>query len=250
MTEAEWLACPGPKPLLDHFPGFGQHSFKSRKLRLFVCASCRRAWELLADPRSRRCVEASERYADGLADVDELEGAWLDAYRVNHPDNRSRPLRYYAATAEQTAAEAATIAGWSHTDCGMAFEVQGPTQGAVARLRGREPDWGYREDFIRDALEAAWQADVVRDVFGPLPFRPVSPLPAPLPSSAVSVAQAAYDDRILPSGGLDPQRLAVLADVIEEVGAAGELLTHLRSPGPHVRGCWALDLILGKEGRA
>jgi RNA-directed DNA polymerase len=36
-----------------------------------------------------------------------------------------------------------------------------------------------------------------------------------------------------------------LADALEENGASGELLEHLRSPGPHVRGCWALDLVLG-----
>jgi hypothetical protein len=46
----------------------------------------------------------------------------------------------------------------------------------------------------------------------------------------------------------DPQRLAVLADALEEAGCNdAEILTHLRSPGPHVRGCWALDLILGKQ---
>src|SRR5688572_16857480 len=45
--------------------------------------------------------------------------------------------------------------------------------------------------------------------------------------------------------GRDPHRLSVLADALEEAGATGELVAHLRSPGPHVRGCWALDLVLG-----
>ena len=58
----------------------------------------------------------------------------------------------------------------------------------------------------------------------------------------------AYDERLMPSGELDLGRLAVLSDALEEAGCtSAEILTHLRSPGPHVRGCWALDLILGKS---
>jgi hypothetical protein len=63
-----------------------------------------------------------------------------------------------------------------------------------------------------------------------------------------SLAQAAYDVRLLPSGELDAARLAVLSDALEEAGCTdGALLSHLRGPGPHVRGCWAVDLILGKK---
>jgi hypothetical protein len=46
---------------------------------------------------------------------------------------------------------------------------------------------------------------------------------------------------------LDPVRLAVLSDAVEEAGCTGAVLRHLRSPGPHVRGCWALDLMLAKD---
>ena len=50
------------------------------------------------------------------------------------------------------------------------------------------------------------------------------------------------------NGLIDPARLAVLSDALEEAGCPDEtLLAHLRSPGPHVRGCWVLDLVLGKE---
>jgi hypothetical protein len=62
----------------------------------------------------------------------------------------------------------------------------------------------------------------------------------------VALATAAYDERRMPSGEFDPQRLAVLADALEEVGANEAIVTHLRSDGPHVRGCWAVDLCLAK----
>jgi hypothetical protein len=62
------------------------------------------------------------------------------------------------------------------------------------------------------------------------------------------LAEAAYAERTLPPGTLDPARLALLADALEDAGCTdGELLGHLRGPGPHVRGCWALDLVLGKS---
>ena len=63
----------------------------------------------------------------------------------------------------------------------------------------------------------------------------------------VALAQAAYDQQLLPSGHLNPARLAVLADAVEEAGCdQTDLLAHLRGPGPHVRGCWAVDLLLGR----
>jgi hypothetical protein len=50
------------------------------------------------------------------------------------------------------------------------------------------------------------------------------------------------------AGRLDPTRLAVLADALEEAGCAdAELLGHLRGPGLHVRGCWAVDSLLGRQ---
>ena len=52
---------------------------------------------------------------------------------------------------------------------------------------------------------------------------------------------------VLPSGELDPQRLTVLADALEETGAVGEVVQHLREKGPHVRGCFAVDAVLGRQ---
>ena len=61
------------------------------------------------------------------------------------------------------------------------------------------------------------------------------------------LATAAYEERILPAGTLDSDRLAVLADALEDAGCDNEdILSHLRGPGPHVRGCWVVDLLLGK----
>ncbi len=98
----------------------------------------------------------------------------------------------------------------------------------------------------------AYAADLLRDLIGN-PFRPLAPFdPCMLrwnSGTIVRLAQQAYDDRLLPSGHLDPRRLAVLGDAIEEAGFTSDaILAHYRQQGAvHVRGCFLLDAILGKE---
>jgi hypothetical protein len=67
-------------------------------------------------------------------------------------------------------------------------------------------------------------------------------------STAVALAESAYDNRILPSGELDATLLAILGDALEDAGCTDRaILDHCRGPGPHVRGCWVVDLILGRS---
>jgi hypothetical protein len=162
-------------------------------------------------------VEAAERHADGAATRQELAAALA---RV------SRDRRDAEANAADPFLHASRYCR------------------AVARLNGCS-------GLVRQGLCAPVdQASLVREVIGN-PFRPAAADPAWLAWSdgtVVKLAQAAYEDRDLPSGYLDPTRLAVLADALEDAGcSAPDILAHLRSVGPHVRGCWAVDLLLGKE---
>jgi hypothetical protein len=102
------------------------------------------------------------------------------------------------------------------------------------------PTWGG---------DTARQTALLRDIFGS-PFRPVTISPAILAWSdglVVRLAQAVYDERPLPDGSLNPNRIAVLADALEEGSCSdADILSHLRGPGPHVRGCVIVDAVLGK----
>jgi hypothetical protein len=72
------------------------------------------------------------------------------------------------------------------------------------------------------------------------PFRPVTLDPTWLTPKVKTLAQAIYDDRAF-------ERMPVLADALEEAGCTNaDILDHCRKPGEHVRGCWVVDLALGK----
>jgi hypothetical protein len=221
MTDAEWLGCDDPSAMLKFLRNTGKLS--ERKARLFAVACCRSLWDLLTDERSRKAVEVAERYADAQATEDELEAAADSACAVWDPA-RGRP---YPASA--AAYNVALPLGW--------------WGGAPAFVA---PDEIAREATGNRSAEAVAQSVLLRDIVGN-PFRPHPRREPSLLSSVADLASAAYEQRQLPSGTLDPVRLVALAALLEEAGCNdAELLRHLRSEGAHARGCWALDVIFGR----
>jgi hypothetical protein len=81
---------------------------------------------------------------------------------------------------------------------------------------------------------------ILRDIFGN-PFRPVSAEPSWLTSTVLQLAGGIYAGRAF-------DRLPILADALQDAGCdTTDILAHCRGPGPHVRGCWVVDLVLGKR---
>jgi hypothetical protein len=84
------------------------------------------------------------------------------------------------------------------------------------------------------------QAAIFRDIFGN-PFRPVTLNPAWRTSNVPALAQSIYHQRAF-------DRLPILADALEDAGCDNaDILNHCRQPGEHVRGCWVVDFLIGKE---
>ena len=80
------------------------------------------------------------------------------------------------------------------------------------------------------------------------PFRPVILNSSWRTPIVLTLGQQLYEERELPSGHLDNARLAVLADALEDAGCTeASILEHCRRGGEHVRGCWVVDLVLGKN---
>jgi hypothetical protein len=215
----------------------------ARELRLFACACCRRIWHLLVEERSRRAVEAAESFADRLGRRDQLVAAEEAAFDATAERTilRSR-ARLAAAQAACIAAahNAAYAAQHASDEVGWAVAAQTARQRARAGLPEAEAPTNWEE--------RKGHCDLLRDLFGPLPFRPVAFDPTWRAAPVLGLAQRVYEERQLPSGTLDAALLRVLADALEEAGCDNEeVLGHLRSPGPHVRGCFAVDAVLSKQ---
>jgi hypothetical protein len=181
-------------------------------------ACCRRAWHLLGDERSKNAVRVAEEFADGVRTGGELLAAARAAAAVVPPGTWG----------------GASAAHWC---CGQGDGLDVTEMGGlvVENVRRVAPQ------------EAVALAGLLRCVFGN-PLRRVAVNPSWLTPNAIPLAQAAYEHRDLDPGRLDPARLAVLADALEEAGCdQADLPEHLRGPGPHARGCWPVDLLLGRE---
>lgn len=154
MTESEWQTCDDPRRMLAWLTGDPRERGGTnppvvhptpRKLRLFAVACCRSVWHLLTDERSRRAVEVTERYADGLVNVHDLETAGQEAWRLTHG------IRWMDCRAEY-------MAWWA---TGSPYVEQGDRI-VQAFVNNHDPQ-----------LNAATvEANIIRHVFGN-PWRPV-----------------------------------------------------------------------------
>jgi hypothetical protein len=231
MTEAEWLACKDSRVMLaalteaDHPRRWGCR-VSDRKLRLFACAVCRQAWDRLTDERSRKAVEVAEAYADGLVGEKELAVA-----RVVWAPWDAGDAAWVPAQAAQ--ADASRAAAWA-AGAGTYVGVRGEVQAVLLR------------DIVGNLFRSAYRCgpgvvDVVGSNWDPAGVKPLLVLHRWLTPAVLGVARRAYDDR-------DFDALPVLADALEEAGCTGQdILGHLRGAGPHARGCWVLDLVLGLD---
>jgi hypothetical protein len=219
LTADEWLSCADPHLLLKFLETGGRGTVSGRKLRLFGCACCRRIWHLL-DAGGRQAIAALERHADGRLGRRRAERAFRGAVVSYLLGPRDGPAHAAAAAVHYTTApRRAYLAALGGTWAGRALAPQ---------------SW---------AAEHAVQCALLRDIAGN-PFRPVVQDARYSRPDVRALARSAYRRR-LPDGSLDPARLAILADRLEDSGCADSgALAHLRGPGPHVRGCHVLDLIL------
>jgi hypothetical protein len=237
VTQAEWQGRAKPARMLALLRG----KAGPRKFRLFACACCRHLWPLLTDPRSRAAVEAAERYAEGRATPEELHAAYRAAQAAAKAawDVTDLPgADVDALVAAHRAAEAARAAAE------VACEEAAVSASVVAAAAGLNPyaDEPAFKAYVADQHDS--QCRLIRCIFGD-PFRQLLPVdPAWLAANDGAVPELAYgiyQDRAF-------GRLQELARALQDVGCSDpELLGHLRGPGPHALGCWALDAVLDRS---
>jgi hypothetical protein len=191
-----------------------------RKRTLFAFACVREVWHLLDDEPTRKFVEVSEAFADGRATLGEVgaEGDaasaanWTPARHTSWPDHRNIFFADAAGPAQLTD----WAAGIAATEEASFADAAWPAALTAARQK---------------------QALLLDDIAGPDPLPDLSRTRTP---TVVALAEAIYDQRSW-------EDMPILADALEEASCTdARVLEHLRGPGPHVRGCWALDTILAK----
>ena len=204
-----------------------------RKLRLFGVQCFRQVWHLLHDERSHEAVRVSERYADGAATEEELATAsWRAEAAVFALDTKADDSRYRL---EQRLIRS----GWLTDD---EATRNAPISLVDARLGAQTAELVVEGGvpFLDRADRSILSLQILRDIFGN-PFRPVLFNPDWLTSTVIALSRGIYEDRAF-------DRLPILADALEDAGCENEdVIVHCGSDGPHVRGCWVVDLVLGKE---
>jgi len=224
----KWATSDDPVWMLDQI----RDRVSERKLRLFACACCRRVWSQLHDERSRKAVEVAEEYADGTASKEQLRLARKAAERV-----LGNPWVY--SESESASRAAMLAADESHyTSASMAAAIAARYQAfdRVVSSGGRRLPLGIRE------AELATQTVLIRCLVGN-PFHPVAVDPSWLSWGEGTVKKLAEvicaEHRFAD--------LPILADALEDAGCSEvDILAHCRGPGPHVRGCWVIDLLLSR----
>lgn len=218
MTADEWDDCPRSDWMLLPLHEWLRANPASarpldRKLRLYAVACCQRRPALFEADLLRRAVDAAERFADGRADREELAEIHDAIMALPTPDAQSHCIENM--TLKLTAGGGMTSATAAALDLALAT------------------GWGDFESVVQA------QAPLLRCVVGN-PFRPVLFDPVWRTSAVVGLAELIYNERAF-------DRLPNLAEVLEyaECNHLG-LLAHCRDGGPHARGCWAIDMVLGK----
>lgn len=228
MTEQQWMKSVNIERMLEclvtkSFPDAEPCNWRTgeRKKRLFICACFSRIWNLL--PTEYQAIfEMLEPDVEGLVSDETRQAKWSAAERISR-EHEQEHLLFFLQYDDigQLCYIAARIAAAAVND-----------RSSIARQRKACQEQERRE-----------QTSLLRDIFGN-PFRSVAVHPSWLTLSngtVVKLAQAIYSAPAF-------DRLPILADALEEAGCANaDILAHCRQPGEHVRGCWVVDLILGKK---
>jgi hypothetical protein len=234
MTEQEWLQCTDSIQMLQQLRSFTSE----RKFRLFACGSCRCVGDAPTESRYETALAIAEHFADGNATDYEMR-------------NASRTLEF----AEGTIESAVFIATHYRFDIPShliryrlldidRFIGDDPRIHEIIANNMRFPPEAAAVA-VRNILLARPAADetltaLLRCTFGN-PFRPVTLDPRWLSSTVIDLARTIYEERVW-------ERMPILADALMDAGCdSDEIINHCRGPGPHVRGCFVVDLLTGRE---
>lgn len=221
MTEAEWLACEDPQPMLEafdfHLPLVTVRTCFDgdlRRCRQFAISCCHQVWVRLP-VWGKQTLGVLERYIDGRASEAE--------FRVD---------------VVQQVSWAGARSQWL---VGLAYSYGSARFDSPYAAARRVAEGCAAVDVpIPPVFRRAFQADLLRCIFGN-PFHPVTILPEWRTGAVIALAQQMYESR-------DFSAMPILADALMDAGCSDEaILAHCRGNTPHRRGCHVIDALTGRS---
>jgi hypothetical protein len=200
-----------------------------RKHRLLACGLCRQIAPLVERSALLSVLDASEAFADGLVTANELARARESANQIARSSTKSPTKKLFASAVAQAASRGlpSSLNRFKTVDPGTVDRIRRALCSGLELLAGdgvarhRLPEYPSLFDDVephRVTCCPEWRTD-----------------------TAVTLARQMYEAREFGA-------MPILADALQDAGCAREeVLDHCRGPGPHVRGCWVIDLVLGKE---
>lgn len=230
MTESEWLAAADPTPLLVFLYG----KVSQRKLRLFAIACCRRLWQGSTKPANLAALRIAEHLAEAGAIQTVRATVRLRGDQAVLDCGASDPLELVEIRNEmgisqqlgQSTINPILVSVLEHLACNRS---------------DFRPQW-FCEAFASAGMSLSCQVQLLREIVrGPfVPLVPPTDWIVWNDGTVPRIAEAIYNEQAF-------DNLPILADALEEAGCTeADILNHCRQPAEHVRGCWVIDLLLGK----
>jgi hypothetical protein len=205
-----------------------EYLLPDRKHRLLACGLCRQVAALVERPALLSALETVEAFADGLVTANELARARHGASQIAECSTKCPATRRFASAVGKAASLAlpSSLTWFKTVDPATVDHISRALRSGLDLLAG-DGDGVHRLPgyvVLFDDVE---------------PHR-VTCCPEWRTSTAVAIARGMYDAREFGA-------MPILADALQDAGCnSEEILDHCRGPGPHIRGCWVIDLVLGK----
>jgi len=229
MTEAEWLSRSQLVAMLEHVHRSG---CSDRKLQLAAIEFCRHVGHLPFPVEWHDTVARFEEWVEGAATAEQVIAARRRLEAITDPWLWQDEPEGVLAFEQNSGHRAATF-----------LVDTGPGRDPLLKrlLMVKEVAFNANKVFGvgHERTIRVAHCQIVREIFGN-PFRPVTIDSRWLTSTVLDLAKAIYDDKAF-------DRMPILADALIDAGCdSEEFISHCRSEGPHVRGCWVVDLLLAK----
>ena len=239
MDDSDWAFVPDPQKLTDYYWTEDHTGRLSRRKRyLLMAALGRRVAPLMTEPECVLMIELCEQFADGQIDEDTISDASGEARVVGGDAASGAANQLYWWVSDDSKLHEGVESGLDAL--GYVAAIEAGDLAPRTTLEEARAVWEMASfQAGRDAADRVFALDLL-DIFGRNPLLPQRFSPAWRTTPAVDLARGIYDSR-------DFAALPILADALEEAGCDNaDILTHCRGPGPHVRGCWVVDLVLGR----